>query len=289
MNWEKKSHFQNALLILLGSFSYALAYNWFFAPNNIVMGGFTGLGQIIHHFLPIVPVGLSVMLLNIPLFVIGQRLQGWNLLVSSLIAMALGSVFIDVIPMFVQFEPIEDKLLACIFGGVLTGLSSGLTLWADATTGGTELAARLLKYKWKHLSVGKLCLYVDCIVVLLYTVTFGGIYEMLYAIIAMYIISLTIDTVVYGKKNAKVACIVCSKGEEVRASLLALNLGMTKVAGKGGFSDDDKTVLICAFKPSRIAAIKSVICKVDPSAFVILCDAQDVFGEGFAECRLDSL
>lgn len=286
----KKSRFiKNMLLITVGSFLYAFAFDWLFIPNNIVMGGFTGLAQTLHRFVPIVPVGVTVILLNVPLFVLGIRRQGFRLLLDSVYAMALSSVFIDVLDYAVKFRPIEDHLVACLIGGGMVGLSMGILLMVGATTGGVELAARLLKYHFKHISIGKICLFIDLTVIALYTAVFRNINDGLYAGIAMYISSLAMDAVVYGRNTSKVACIICSDGHYIKKRLIELDFGVTNIRASGGFSDSAKNILVCAFKPSRISELKSAIMEIDRNAFVIICNAEDIFGEGFADVSMDSL
>lgn len=283
------STLKNLGLITIGSFVYAFAFDWLYVPNNISLGGITGISQIVTHFLPQIPVGVLVIILNIPLFIIGVKLQGRRILITSIAAMVISSVFIDVIPLFITFEPIEDKFLVCVFGGVLVGLGLGLLLLVGATTGGTELAARLLKYKFRHISIGRLCLAIDIVVIVAYIVVSKRIDSILYAIVAMYISTLAIDLVVYGRNTSKVACIVCDDGEAMKQKLIELDLGVTEIKAVGGYSNSGKDVLICAFKPSKISELKSTIINIDKSAFVIVCRADDIFGEGFAECSLNSL
>ena len=277
------------LLITLGSFVYAFAFEWMFIPNNIVMGGFTGLAQTLNRFVPAVPIGVTVIALNIPLFVLGIRRQGFRLLLDSVYAMALSSVFIDVLDYAVKFRPIEDHLVACLIGGGMVGLSMGILLMVGATTGGVELAARLLKYHFKHISIGKICLFIDLTVIALYTAVFRNINDGLYAGIAMYISSLAMDAVVYGRNTSKVACIICSDGHYIKKRLIELDFGVTNIRASGGFSDSAKNILVCAFKPSRISELKSAIMEIDRNAFVIICNAEDIFGEGFADVSMDSL
>ena len=191
-------------VITFGSAIYALCFNWLFQTNHISMGGFTGVAQIVNRFIPMLPVGVTVIILNVPLFILGVKKTGLHILISSLYAMAVGSLMIDGIAMLYTFPPME-QLLACIYGGVLLGLSMGLLLMVGATTGGTELAARLLKFKLHHLSIGRLCLIIDLMVILLHAITFNNLYNALYGIIAMYISSLVMDAVVYGSINAKMA------------------------------------------------------------------------------------
>lgn len=277
------------IIILIGSFMYAFAFDWLFVPNNIAMGGGTGIAQIINFFLPRLPIGVIVIIINIPLFIIGIRLKGIKILLSSAFAMLTSSVFIDIIPTVIQFKPMDDKVVACVLGGGIIGFALGIQLYAGATTGGTELAAALLKYKFKHIPIGRLCLFIDIAVIAVYCIVFRALNESLYAGIAMYISSIAMDSFIYGRNTAKVACIICSNPDRMIQELLGLNLGITKIKAQGGFSNNSKSVLICAFKPHKISLLKKAVVSADSSAFVIVCEAQDVFGEGFAECELDSL
>ena len=275
-------------IITLGCALYALCFNWFFQPNNISMGGFTGVGQIINHLVPAIPIGIMSIVLNVPLFYIGVRKQGVKLLISSLYAMTIGSLMLDGLAAVYTFQPMEP-LLACVYGGVLLGISMGLMLMMGATTGGTELAARLLKYRLRNLSIGRLCLMIDVTVICCYALTFRSVNNALYGIIAMYISSLAMDAVIYGSVNAKIAYIISKSSDEIAQKLLKMDLGITLLDGKGGFSGDRKQVVLCAFKRSQIAAIKAAVTAIDPSAFIIVCEAHEVLGEGFSEYTPDSL
>ena len=284
-----KKTFQEYFIILLGSLIYALAFDWLFVPNHIVMGGFTGLAQTINHFIPELSIGMIVLVLNIPLFIIGFKIQGPKLLVSSAFAMITSSIAIDLLPQFIKFQPMDDRLMVCILGGAVVGFGVALQLWVGATTGGTELAATLLKYKFKHIQIGKIVLLLDICVIVLYTLAFGTYYEALYAVISMYASSAAIDAFIYGRRTSKVAVIICDKDSELMDDLVQKDLGITEVEAKGGFTRDDKMVLVCAFKANRIAVLKKSVVQKDPRAFVIICDAQEVYGEGFAKCVLNSI
>ena len=275
-------------VITLGCALYALCFNWFFQPNSIAMGGFTGLAQIINRLIPVFPVGMTVLVMNVPLLILGVRRQGVKLLVATLYATAVSSLMIDGLAMLYTF-PAMDPLLACIYGGVLLGVSMGLMLTVGATTGGTELAARLLKYKLRNLSIGRLCLSIDVTVICFYALTFRSVNNALYGIVAMYISSLAMDTVVYGSLNAKIAYIISGCSEAVARRLLDMDLGITLLDGQGGFSGDRKQVVLCAFKRSQFAVIKAAVTAIDPNAFIIVCEAHEVLGEGFGEYTPDSL
>ena len=276
------------VVVTLASAVYAVAFNWFFQSNDLTMGGFTGMAQIIHYLLPVLPIGVLTIVMNIPLFIIGVRCMGIKLLLSSLYAMAASSLLLDLVASLFTFQPMEP-LLACIYGGALLGISIGLMLLVNATTGGTELLARLLKLRFHHLSIGRLCLICDVIVVLLYAAVFRNVHNALYSIIALYISSLAIDMVIYGSRTAELAYIISGRSAQIGQALLELDMGITLLPATGGFSGDPKQVILCAFKRRQIAVIKAQVHSIDPNAFLIVCQAHEVLGEGFGSYSQDSL
>lgn len=267
-------------LITVACGLYALGFNWFFVPNRFTVGGFTGIAQIINHFLPMLPVGIVALVLNIPLFILGWRKIGRDLLISSLYATAVSSLMIDVLASLYTF-PAMDSILACIYGGIVVGIGCGMLLHESATTGGTEMAARLLKLKFQGLSIGNLCLALDVAVTLGYALCFRDLSRAMYGIVALYILSLLIDRVVYGPNAAKVAYIISEQYEAITRELLQLDRGVTLLEGKGAWSGKDKRVILCAFGRRQIIPVKKLVQAVDPNAFVIVCDAHEILGEGF--------
>ena len=276
------------VVVTLASAVYAVAFNWFFQSNALTMGGFTGVAQIIHYLLPVLPIGVLTIVMNIPLFIIGVRCMGIKLLLSSLYAMAASSLLLDLVASLFTFQSMEP-LLACIYGGALLGISIGLMLLVNATTGGTELLARLLKLRFHHLSIGRLCLICDVIVVLLYAAVFRNVHNALYSIIALYISSLAIDMVIYGSRTAELAYIISGRSAQIGQALLELDMGITLLPATGGFSGDPKQVILCAFKRRQIAVIKAQVHSIDPNAFLIVCQAHEVLGEGFGSYSQESL
>lgn len=262
---------------------YAFAFNCFFQTNSLAMGGFTGIAQVLARLIPGLPIGTTVFVMNVPLMIIGVKKQGWGLLFASVYAIFVSSAMIDVMAALVTF-PAMEPLLACLYGGVLMGIALGLMMLKNATTGGTELAARLLRYVIRNLSIGKLCLAIDVTVVSIYALTFGNLDSALYGVVAMYISSIAMDMVVYGSVNAKLAYIISDHCPQITQKLMDMELGATILTGKGAFTGNDKNVLMCAAKPAKIARIKAVVAQVDPDkAFVIVTDAKEVYGEGFGE------
>lgn len=270
-------------VITIASALYAFGFCIFYAPNAISVGGFTGIGQIINHFLPVIPIGIITIILNIPLFVLGTKKLGFGLLVSSIYCMSLSSIFIDIISGFNLFGPMDDVLLASIFGGLITGISVGFQLKFGATSGGSELMARLLKLRYAHISVGRLCLIIDIVVILLYALTFRSLYNALYGVISMYVFSISVDFVIYGGTRDKMAYIISDKIDEVREKLISMNLGLTSIYGKGGLNGSEKEIILCAFKRNQISEIKEAVTDIDKDAFIIVCDTHEILGEGFGK------
>ena len=275
-------------VITLGSLLYALAYNIFYAPNLVAMGGLTGLGQVLNALIPVLPVGTTVFVMNVPLFFLGWKFIGGHLLVSSLYAMTFSSFAIDVLDMIYQFPPM-DTMLAAIFGGALLGAGIGLVFSKGATTGGTDLIARLLKLKFAWLPMGTLVLIPDFIVIVLAAIAFGKVESALYGIVSLYITTKVMDTVLYGLDSSKVAYIISDSYREIADAIIAMDRGATLLHGEGVYSGNEKKVLMVAFKQKEIVPLKEKVNEIDPHAFLIVCDAHDVLGEGFRTYSKDDI
>jgi len=277
------------LWLTLSSAIYAVGFNWCYKPNSIAFGGLTGLAQVVNHLLPWAPIGVLVILMNIPLFLLGWRLLGGHLLVSSLYAMAASSIFIDLLDQVYTFSPMEP-LLGCIFGGVLLGLSLGIVFLQGATTGGTDLIARLLKLRMAWLPMGRLVMIIDLVSVLTAAVVFRSLSSALYGLVAIYITGIVMDQVLYGLDNAKVAYIISDSYQEISQAIVkSLDRGVTILHGEGAYSGAAKRVLMCAFKQRQIVAIKRMVKELDPTAFIIVCEAHEVLGDGFREYKQNDL
>ena len=280
---------QDYLRIALGSALYSLSFDWFYVPNQIGFGGLTALGMILNYFSPAIPIGMVVLVLNIPLFLLGWKFIGGRLLVFSLYAMFLSSVFIDLLTALRDWQSMEP-LLACIFGGLLVGVSLGLVFRQGATTGGTDLLARLLKLKLAWLPMGRLLMGIDLTVILTAAAVFGTLYAALYGLVALYVSTIVMDGVLYGLDTAKVAYIISDKNAEISESIVRdLDRGVTILHGRGAYTGKEREVLMCAFKQREIAAIRAAVKKIDPSAFLIVCNAYEVLGEGFRDYKKDDL
>ena len=275
-------------IITLGAVIYALAVDWFVAPNQIAMGGVTGLAQIVNALVPVLPVGVLSILVNVPLFLAGWRLLGGRLLVSSLYAMAVSSLAIDVIAWMHTFPPM-DPILATLYGGAGMGVGLGLVFSQGATTGGTDIIGKLLKLKFPWLPIGKLVMIPDMVVVILAAVVFGTVNAALYGLIQMYLLSKVMDMILYGWDTSRVAYIITDRWEETVQGLLDMNRGVTLLQGKGAYTGAEKQVLLVAFRQREIVPIKRMLREIDPKAFFIVCDAHEILGEGFGDYQKEEI
>lgn len=267
--------------ITIGCIVYAIAFDWLFVPNQIGFGGITGIGQILNYCIPSLPIGVVVIVLNIPLFLLGWKFLGAHLLVSSLYAMAASSVLMDIFAEMFTFQPM-DAMLASIFGGVLIGAALGVVFAQGATTGGTDLAARLLKIPFAWLPTGKLLMLVDMTVLVAIVAAFRSLESGLYGLVALYIQGMVMDMVLYGLDQSKVAYIISrAPRETIRAIDDKLDRGVTILHGEGAFSGQDKQVLMCAFRQKEIVTLKALVFELDPEAFIIVCSTHEVTGNGF--------
>ncbi len=268
--------------ITLACVLYALSFDWFYAPNAFTVGGFTGISQIINFFAPVLPVGVMIIVLNVPLFAIGLKKFGFAFLFKSIYTMALSSILIDVIAAMHEFSPM-DPLLACLYGGVTLGVASGLLFREEATTGGSELGAWIVRSHIERLSIGNICLGIDLTIILIYAAVFRSLNNALYGALALYITTKVLDLVVYGQNTAKVAYIISDRYEQIMKEMLARDMGVTLLSGRGGYTGQERPLLFCAIRKKEVVSIKRYIKEMDPDAFFIVCDASEVLGEGFGE------
>ena len=275
-------------IIVLGCAIFAVGFDWCVAPNNFSIGGMTGIAQIINALFPVLPVGVMIIVLNVPLFVLGWIYLGKRALFTSLIAMVLSSLMLDALAAVYTFPPM-DPMLASVYGGVLLGASMGILMLVNTTTGGTELGARLLKFPFPHLPIGKLCLIIDVVVVSVYAAVFHSILNAMYGIIALYISSIVMDYIIYGLRTAQVAYRISEKQEEITEKLLEMDRGVTLLEGEGAYHRSKRKIILCAMKRSQIVPVKLLVREIDPDAFIIVCKANEVLGEGFGEYTKDSV
>ena len=266
--------------IVAGAMLYAVGFQFFMYPHAIITGGVTGIAMIIN-YLTKLPVGVLTIIINIPLFAVSWKKFGLSFMARSLVGMLLSSAMVDVLAMF-PVNITQQPLLAAIFGGLIKGLGLGLIASANGTTGGVDIVAKFLRVKYQHINFGTLVMLLDIVVVLLFVVIFGKYESAMYAMITMFIVSKVVDFVLYGAVNSKVCYNISDASDEIqRAITERLKRGVTLLNGVGAYSGTEKEVILCVIKQQQIVDLRKVIKEFDESAFVIISDSREVFGNGF--------
>ena len=281
-----KDFILDGLFFLVGSFIFAISVNTFTAPNNIAPGGLTGIATMLNYIWGI-PIGTVTLLMNIPIFLWGFFEVGYRFILKTIVATAVSSVMIDLtVNILPRYQ--GDMLLTTVFGGFFSGLGLALIFVRGGTTGGTDLIANLISLRVRHLSLGRLILIVDMIIVVASAFVYGSYESPLYATIVIYITSKVIDVVLYGADigNGKILFIVSRKNEEIAEKIMQiLGRGVTELYSRGAYTKQDGEVLLCAVSRQEVYKVYDIIHSIDPDAFTIVGDAGEISGEGFKEIQ----
>ena len=283
---SKKNALWDYIFIIVGTGLLAASIQCLFDPVSLVTGGFTGLAIVIKEMTAgIVPGGLPLWLtnimLNIPVFAIAYKVKGKNFIFRTVIGTGLLSAWLYVIPIVDLSQ--GDHFLASVVGGAVAGLGIGLILLAKATTGGTDMVATILQHYMKHYSIVQIMQVLDAFIVIVGLYVFG-LYAGMYSIIAILVVTKVSDMIMEGFKFSKAAFIITNKHDIVAKRILKeLDRGVTGLYAKGMYSGEDKCMLYCVVSQKEIVAVKEIVAEVDPGAFVIVSDAREVLGEGFLE------
>ena len=275
---DKKSRAGAVLGVVAGALLMAAAMNLFLIPHRLAAGGISGIAVILFHLFKI-PTGLTIVGLNIPLFEAAWLILGPDKVMRSL----LGTFFFPVaIELTAPFLPAatQDPLLASVYGGIVMGLGLGLVFRCHGSTGGTALLSLILN-RLTGLTTGQSLLGADLVVIGLAVFVFGAEAAM-YAALSLYISTKVIDLIQEGLSPAKAALIITTCAEEINRRLLQdLGRGVTRLAGRGGYTGEKKEVLLCVISRPQVTRLKALIHDLDPAAFVIIGNAGEVHGEGF--------
>ncbi len=276
------------LMIMAGTSLMALAIKGIYDPVSLITGGFSGIAIIIknltsHIMGEGIPLWLTNLLLNVPLFLVAVRIKGWHYIAKTCFATIWLSVALLYIPEM-NLMP-DDIFLASIFGGVISGAGIGLVLLADATTGGTDTMAAIIQHYMRHYSIARIMQILDGLIVLAGAWVFG-LNKTLYAIICIYLVAKVSDGLLEGLKFSKMAYIISDSYKEIAEQILKeLDRGVTGLDAVGMYSGNQKRMLICVVSKKEIVKLKEIVKKIDKNAFMTVSDAREVFGEGFIEER----
>ncbi|MFR2766708.1 MAG: YitT family protein [Clostridium sp.] len=282
MGVRGRSPVRDYILILIGASIMGFAIKNIYDPIGLVTGGASGVAIILKKQFG-VPLWLTNTAINIPLFAAAAKLKGWSFIKRTLLATVTLSVSLYVIPEMPFL--MDDLFLTALFGGLITGAGAGIVFACQATTGGTDMLAAIIRRWLPHYTLVQILQVLDAAIVLIGAGIFGVTYA-LYALIAIYAVYKVSDGIIEGMKYSKVAYIISDKSEEIAAAILKeLERGVTALDARGMYSGNRKNVLFCVVSRKEIAQLKELVVGHDAQAFVIVSDAREVLGEGFIEYR----
>ena len=274
-----KQAIKKSVFSVIGVAITALAVSAFIVPNKLVSGGVSGVSTILYYATGL-PVSVTNAAVNLLLILAGIRILGKTFIIKTFVCSMLLSVFIE---LFSHIPPVTDNLLlATLFGGVLYGLGIGITLSQTASTGGTDILARIVQYFLPHVPIGKLLLFIDGVVILASYCVFRDMNLILFGILALIISTFSIDYFIRKLNVSKITFIITNKGEELAKHLIdTSHRGVTVIDVKGAFSGEQKKMLMCALKESELPELQRKITELDQSAFTIFAESQQIIGNGF--------
>ena len=274
-----KIFFTEIIETIVGAIIMAIATSLILLPNQLSTGGFAGIATIFYYFLNI-PMGTTILSINIPLFIFSTYKLGKSFVIRSFIGTVTFSFSIDILD---KLQPLtQDRFLACIYGGIIIGLGTAIILKANSSTGGSDLISMLVKKYNPNIRTGNVIIIVDVIIVGLNVLLFKEIEIGLYSAIAIYLMGKMIDIIFEGIYFTKLLIIISKRNEEI-AEVIGekIGRGTTGLYGKGMYKDEQKLVLLCAASRGDVVRVKQTAKKIDPESFIIIANAREVVGLGF--------
>jgi uncharacterized membrane-anchored protein YitT (DUF2179 family) len=267
-------------LILAGALIQALAMRLFLVPAQLVSGGVSGASQLINSFTGW-PIGLMVLIGNIPLFFLGwQYLGGPRFALRTALSILAFALFTDLLVFFIPNGVVDDLVLNCLYGGVMLGVGLGLVYRGKGTSGGSDILGRILNHRL-GISVSHSYLITDTVVILAAGFIFSW-ENALYALVTTYVSGLAAEAVLEGSGVFRTAMIVSSCPHEVAQRIMTdLERGVTIIDGKGAYTGQERPVLYCVISRAEVSRIKEIVKQADPRAFMVIGQAHEALGEGF--------
>ncbi len=272
--------FYDLLIITLGSCIFSLGIAGFIEPSEISPGGFSGIAIILNHITGF-PTGTLLFFLNLPLIVLGFIKLGGNMVAKTLLSTVVSSVAIDIMEVYLPILSV-DKILSSLAGGVLIGVGMAMIFGRGATSGGTDIAAKLIQLNHPYFTLGRLILMMDAVIIATSAVVFGSLEASLYSVLAIIVQTSVLDKILYGAEGGKVAFVITGHPEDLTKAIFKdLGRGVTRVPIIGGYSGESKTMLMCALRRQQVGTFRRVVKTADDSAFLVLADAGEIVGNGF--------
>ena len=264
---------------ILGSFIMAIAVSLFLLPNQLSSGGIAGIATITYYLLNF-PMGIMIIAINVPLFILAIFKIGKSFFFKSMIGTITLSVFIDFLD---KLEPLtNDRFFFFFYGGIIIGLGTALLLKVNSSTGGTDLTSYIVKEYKPTISLSRAIIIIDTVIITLNVIFLREIEIGLYSAIAIYLMGKMIDILFEGIYFTKLLLIVSDKNEEIAKEIGdKIKRGTTGLFGKGMYTEEEKIVLMCAASRGDIAKIKMIARKIDPDSFIVITNSREVVGLGF--------
>ncbi len=270
--------------ITLYSLLYAAGFQLFIVPSFLAPGGFSGVSVILNHVFPIIPTGVFLLGLNIPILLIGLWKFGVKFSITTCYCTILTSVLMTLMEYYVPPIVTDDIFLGCVCGGAIVGFSLGKIFRHGATTGGMDIVVKLIRLKVPHLKTNQVFLIADSFVVLAMILLMGDVLRGLYSAICIVISTTVMDRALSGKDEATFVHIISDKPQEVADQLLyELDMGVTFLEGMGAYTKKEKKIIMCVVKKRDYYKLEEVVKKTDSSSFMIVSSAQEVYGEGYKQ------
>lgn len=277
---KTKAIITDFLFYIVGSSAYSVAVIVFLSANEISPGGLTGIATVLNHLFAL-PIGTVVFILNIPVLTLGLFKFGKYFIIKTALATLLVSVLLDVFEVFFPQTKI-DLILASVFGGLLMGFGISLIMLRGGTTGGVDIIAKLINKRFSHISIGRIMLTIDAVVVALSALVYKNIQSALYSVVALYASTRIMDILLYGADRGKIVYVISDKPQDIVSDIMTVvRRGVTVINVTGGFSGENKKMIMCTVRMNEVASVVKNVRKYDNNAFIVIGEAGEIIGNGF--------
>lgn len=272
-----KKNLLNIFFLTAGSFIAAFAIECFLVPNKIIDGGIVGI-SIMAHYKSNLPLGLFIFLLNIPFICVAWKKMGKAFVWSTFYAVGVLSIGVTLIPGWMHGRHVSEPFLACIFGGLILGVGVGLILRSNGSLDGTEIVAIRIAKKWGF-SVGEIIMFMNLFIFTAAGIVFDSWQSAMYSILAYFITYRVIDVVIEGLNESKSIFVISDASKEIGSSIMEeFDISITYLAGRGGYSNQEKKIIYCVINRLEVAKLKNLVKSIDPAAFIAIENVHEVEG-----------
>lgn len=272
--------FEDILVYILGGFIYSAAVTMLISPNEISPGGFTGIATVLQYLFGL-PTGAMLFALNIPVLIMGFISFGGIFIFKTAAATVIMSLTLEICEAILPVFKV-DKILVCVFGGILMGLGLSLIMLKGATSGGVDIIAKFINRRYPHLTVGRLILFSDALVVAVTAIVYKNIESALYSVVSLYASSKIVDVMLYGSDKGKIIYIITNKAKEISNEIISvLQRGVTEINVVGSFTGKERKMLMCTVRRQEVSLVLNITRNLDNDSFIVVGEAGEIFGQGF--------